>query len=687
METSSSVPKKRRFTAKWPLFIALSATVSAYDRLSGIVTVAETGAPVPGARVVGLTSGRVAMTDSSGRFALNAFRVPLDSTPLAWGLTGGYRLVLNGNGERFEWYFPDGTRRMLGHAPASLGLNKLPRDIGWILSRSAQGERHWVAARIGNRLMIRELSGTHSVNTSSPVDDPESLSVRWRGRTHRTIPAGADLAGPVNLPRLRFVAGDFHTHTFLSDGSLTLDDIAAHAFGGTWKIRGGNGETIVDSTAVGFGLDWFANTDHGGAFGTDRFGRSLAYLPDTAFKGISIGDYMWRWQSLRDLSWPAVDSLRGVYRDRHVFQGLEWNVPTHEHASVGILANHPDPIARFEFFFDDADTDTVGGPWPDASQKMRTSSHDKALAGARWLREHHRDSSWIVINHPSRLRRTSLQDLRDFHDAAGPVFLGIEAIPGHQKAVSRGIYSYAPPYPDDPTSARTYGGVDPYLARVGGVMDSLWSEGRNVWIFANSDCHNVLGNDHYPGLYSKNITQVSDKSESGILSGLRSGATVAVMGDLIDSFSLEIDDGARTASMGQTLATSRDSLEILVRIHIPTRSALGHVPSVDHLDLIRGYSSNRISDMTNSAIASVVASAPVGPASKAPDGWHEFVWRVSASRPGFFRIRGSSMSKGVPGWTDSLGNPLCDELQYPNDETKARSNLWFYSNPVFLRRR
>jgi len=83
----------------------------------------------------------------------------------------------------------------------------------------------------------------------------------------------------------------------------------------------------------------------------------------------------------------------------------------------------------------------------------------------------------------------------------------------------------------------------------------------------------------------------------------------------------------------------------------------------------------------------VVASGAVGAASLAADGWHEFLWRQPSSRSGFFRIRGSSRAKGVVGWTDSLGNPLCDELQYPNDDAKARSNLWFYSNPVFLERR
>lgn len=665
----------------WGFAIALAPTTSAYQALSGTVT--GSGKPVRNARIVGLTSGRVAWTDSSGRFQLQASRGRSDSAPLpAPELTGGARLVLTGSGESFEWYAPSGERRALGQAPTSIDPRGFPQGIGWILSRSERGERRWVAAKIGTRLMVRELS-TPPTSDDTFAGEPESLSVWWPGRAHRTVLGVSDSVASIELPRLRSVAGDFHTHTFLTDGSHSLDDVAAHAFGGTWKNLDGNGAPVSDSTIAGYGLDWFANSEHGGAYWRDRYGRSLSLLPDSVFEGVPNPGYMWRWQSLRDLSWPAVDSLRKVYRGRHLFQGLEWNVPAHEHASVGILASSPDPIARFEFFFDAHDADTIGGGWPDASEKIKVSSHAKALAGARWLREHHGDSSWIVINHPSRLYVTFAQDLRDIQDAAGPVFLGIEAIPGHQKAASRGIYSYTP-YPYEPTNARTWGGVDRYLAQVGGVMDTLWSEGRDIWVFANSDFHLAAGNDHFPGQYSKNITHVTDTSDTGILAGLRSGATVAVMGDLVDSLILEIDDGARTASMGRTLATSRDSVDVLVRFHIPARSAVGDIPKVDHVDLIRGHSS---AISTDSVIASVVASGLVDSASRSRDGWHEFTWRMPASRPGFFRVRGSSMSRNTPGWTDILGNPLCDDLQYPNDEAKARSNLWFYSNPVFLRRR
>jgi len=495
----------------------------------------------------------------------------------------------------------------------------------------------------------------------------------------------------VPLVGQRTVAGDFHTHTFLTDGSHDLDDVAAHAFGGGWALRDQAGRPVGDSAVSGFGLDWFANSEHGGVFARDRFGKPFSQSPEIVLKGIP-GAGMWRWQSLREASWPAVDSLRHAHPGKFLFQGLEWNVPSHDHASVGILASGPDPISRFEFFFDDADLDTVGAGWTDAAGKDRSSTHAKALAGGRWLREHHGDFSWIVINHPSRLLSVGIQDLRDFQEAAGPVFLGIEAIPGHQKAAWRGGYGYMPWLTDLTPKARTYGGVDRFLARVGGVMDALWSEGRRIWVFANSDFHWAVGNDHYPGQYAKNLTRVSVKTESGILDGLRSGATVAVMGDLVDSFSLELDDGIRTAPMGQELTTARDSVDVLLRFHVPRRNALGDAPAVDHVDLIRGGRRNRISSgdpdaLTDSvANVSVVASVRIGAATLAADGWHEVLWRQPVGGPGFFRVRGASLPKGAVGHTDSLGNPLSDELQYPNDEAKSRVDLWFYSNPVFLNR-
>lgn len=672
-------------------FLIASLAWTEFPPMVGQIVDAQSKTPLAGVRIVGIQSGRSAWTGADGRFAF-------DATHRSWrpqvgepAIQGGARLILRTAGVRFDWVSITGGRRFLATGPANLSPSQLHQGFGWICWEDAGRRDCRGAIRIGQNvsLLDGEVPGPHPATSS--VSESESLSVWLPGRASAVV-AGRFGSNPVvELPRFQSVVGDFHTHTYLTDGSHTLDDVAAHAFGGKYSLWDPTGAWLSDSTAAGFGLDWFANSEHGGSYSRNRFGIPYTSLPQVVRSGVDAGGSMWRWQSLRDFSWPAVDSLRHVYPDHRLFQGVEWNVPAHEHASVGILATSPDPISRFEFFFDANDADTAGAGWSDASGKDRISSHAKALAGVAWLREHHGDSSWVVINHPSRLRLTFIQHLRDFHDAGGSVFLGIEALPGHQKSPDRGLYGYTPPAPDDPWNARTWGGADRMLARVGGVMDALWSEGRRVWVFANSDFHNAAGNDYYPGQYNKSLTRVQDKSESGILAGLRAGATVATMGDLVDSFSLELDDGIRTAFMGGELATLRDSVDVLVRYHAPARSALGDAPSVDHIDLIRGrvhdriapsdplYATDSVSDVE------VVSTAESGSERLAKDGWYQVRWRLVADRSSYFRVRGSSMPKSTPGWTDSLGNPLCDALQAPNDDAKARANLWFYSNPVFLK--
>ncbi|HNY31835.1 MAG TPA: hypothetical protein PKO15_13190 [Fibrobacteria bacterium] len=664
-----------------------------FERVSGRIRSGTDMQPVHGARIVGLQSGRAAWTDHTGRFELPAMGRTVVEFRQPPTVRGGTRLFLGGPGHSFWWVSPSGRSRLLAEAPVDLHPGRIGDDFGWVCVDPAGSATCWSILKVGRNVVVSGSGRTAGggLLVDPPLPDTLSIWIPGRGFRQVSVVHGDNLE--LGIPPIRTVAGDFHTHTFLTDGSHTLDDVAAHAFGGTYSLRNFDGSPIRDSVPSGFGLDWFANSEHGGAFSSDRFGNSITASPQIQLKGIPTGGYMWRWQSLGEFSWPAVDSLRRFHPGRQLFQGVEWNVPGHEHASVGILASSPDPISRFEFLYDAGDGDTVGAGWPEASVKERVNSHAKALAGARWLRDHHGDSSWIVVNHPSRLRLTFIQDLRDLHEAGGPVFLGIEAIPGHHKASSRGLYGYTPPFPDDPWNARTWGGVDRMLARVGGVMDALWSEGRKVWVFANSDFHYSGANDHYPGEYNKNVTRVADKSAAGILAGLRSGATVATMGDLVDSFSLELDDGRNVASMGGELTTGSDSVTVLVRYHVPAHSALGDIPVVDHVDLIRGEVHGRILPgdgaytLDTVANVSVVASVRTGDLVRSVDGWFETRWKLPADRSSYFRVRGSRLPRGTAGWTDSAGNPLCDETHYPNDASQALYNRWFYSNPVFLKRR
>jgi hypothetical protein len=145
-----------------------------------------------------------------------------------------------------------------------------------------------------------------------------------------------------------------------------------------------------------YGLDWWANSEHGGGFNRDAELSGLDLISTVYWDqeaGITIlGDLsmsgghqnMWRWQSLRDFSFPNILSARAAYPEKTIIQGYEMNVPGHEHGSMSIITGQfganpcADAIAEFEFKFDDSDKDQTGG----VSQgwtKSPNTGHDKML--------------------------------------------------------------------------------------------------------------------------------------------------------------------------------------------------------------------------------------------------------------------------------------------------------------------
>ncbi len=132
---------------------------------------------------------------------------------------------------------------------------------------------------------------------------------------------------PSSIAAGRWVSGDIHTHTWLSDGKVTQGEVLRNAF-------------------AEYGLDFVANSEHGGQSKYDPL-------------GIEFVSPVWRWITLSNYSMPLVQAYRSMYPERRIIQGVEWNAPTHEHASVGIVGSENEPygIAAFEYRFDAADLD------------------------------------------------------------------------------------------------------------------------------------------------------------------------------------------------------------------------------------------------------------------------------------------------------------------------------------------
>jgi hypothetical protein len=498
-------------------------------------------------------------------------------------------------------------------------------------------------------------------------------------------------------PSGAWLAGDFHHHTFLTDGRRSEADILEHGF-------------------RQYGLDWMANSEHGGISGRDPQG-ALWDDPTLAGKVNLLGDAavydkthpgMWRWQSLRDFSWPllfgGVDGsgvnqpgLQTLYPDKLLIQGLEWNVPGYEHASVAIL-NQPDGIAisDFEYSFDAADRDASRFNLP-----KRNQTHADALAAVRYLAENFSGNSYVVINHPSRLQTYSAANLRDMIDSAPEVVLGLEGMPGHQKSPVRGDYNarfYANADQKDldqakTDRARTYGGADYMLAQVGGLMDSLWGEGRRFWVFVNSDFHNDAENaDFWPGEYSKTYIYAPESTQTGILEGMRSGNVFIVNGDLIDGLDFSVADGGEVRGMGGELPVQAgNDVTVTIRFKSPPRNNHGDAPQVDHVDLIAGDLGNEFApgeagyQMETNPSTHILATFTRQDWKVDDQGWSTVTLILpQLQKSVYLRLRGTNLGENVPDQTQD-GNPLADDRIGANNADQAYADLWFYSNPIFIR--
>lgn len=245
----------------------------------------------------------------------------------------------------------------------------------------------------------------------------------------------------------KWVTGDFHQHTLYTDGSTTFD--------------------FVMGKNVEFGLDWWANSEHGGARNRDGNGQ---FWDDPAFYPVNpiLGDVaasgghqvMWRWQSLRDFVFPGILETRTAYPSKRIFSGLEWNVPGHEHCSTAIVGRDASAISAFEYQFDGSDTDTSrnGEVTPfgtlskqNGQSKPYPDKHTDSVAACAWMQEQFKqkrvDNGWIIYAHIERDGVWSADDgggynvehFRDFNNAAPDICFGFEGAPGHQANKWRGF--------------------------------------------------------------------------------------------------------------------------------------------------------------------------------------------------------------------------------------------------------
>lgn len=473
------------------------------------------------------------------------------------------------------------------------------------------------------------------------------------------------------LPRVAFgkdpyaggvwLAGDHHIHTKYSpDGQYEIIEQVTQA--------------------RRHGLSWCVITDHGGP-------RHDKVVVEQAY--------------------PELLAARKRHPAVHVFQGLEWNVPEADHGTV-ILPPTPDEakiIAEFERRYDSKNFSLT---------KLPARTEKDAVEAVKYLQSL-TPKPLFFVNHPARTGRVSPMEMRAWAGAGPDVTRGFEGAPGHQAAslihAHRGHYHKSPVssswhgYPEE--SYRTFGGYDWYVAKVGGLWDSLLGEGRPWYITANSDAHRhhsdhrlvdpgtylikghvtpttqpvtdpgAHGNiDFWPGEYSKTWVYATHAEPMAVLSALRSGSMFTVHGDLIDRLELRAKSADSMAPMGGTLMLEKrgEAVDLTVRMREASGENFGGLrPRLHHFDLIVGDILGPAADrsvMVNESTRVLVQVSVKEMQREGP--WLSYRHRFDRFEKDFYiRLRGTNRDLAEPEMDSLTVNPWED--------------LWFYSNPVMVR--
>jgi len=566
----------------------------------------------------------------------------------------------------------------MGYHAAGLTTEQLEGGLFALCMKNSYGR--WIRAVDANTggsntFVLGAWNGAYGLGTYGVDTNTESV---WAVINHNSEFAAA----LTHIPAPGYIAGDFHQHSLHSDGSLPM-------------------QTVFSNSAI-FGLDWWANSEHGGVQRSD-------------FRWKDVGGYAIP-TGLSDTSWGEVRTGRDLHATKTIIQGLELNCPAHEHVSTAIITDqYPEgtnlkPIAEFEYRFDGNDSDTSGGPGGIWTGKSVTNDHAKAVAAVAWMQANYPQESWFIPAHPERVNAYNITHFRDFNNAGPDVAFGFESMPGHQKSSGRGGYGTSAGVPPMPAGqGGTYGGTGAYAAQVGGIWDALLGEGRRWWLFASSDFHST-GADYWPGEYQKTYSYVddaavvdSDEAAQQVVDSLRSGNSWVVQGDLIDA----LEFTAAGAEMGSTVFVNDDQVTVNIQVHDPEGANFGpeghNTPTLDHIDVIAGDFGSPVATNNEAYSSAINASARVVARFDAVGGitdtngltslaWTDLGGGIrqmsmtfdAQGQSTYFRLRGSNLGLGVTNETDGAGNPLADSLMGTNDATKPYDDLWFYSNPVYV---
>jgi hypothetical protein len=505
------------------------------------------------------------------------------------------------------------------------------------------------------------------------------LATPGAAHAHAHGPTG----GGVEKGGFRWLAGDHHIHTqYSSDAQYRVLDQAKHGHA--------------------YGLDWLVITDHG----------------SNAHAKIGVEKVN-----------PDILTTRRELPELLTFQGLEWNIPAAEHATVFV---HPgryevDVLKQFEQTYD-------GSQQPPTNTEAQNEA--AAIAGIKFLaeqvRQHKVDGALFLANHPARRGIDSPHEIRNWRDADPTVAVGMEGAPGHQAAGipapngrggARGYYDNNPSaashagYPLE--SYRTWGGFDWMTATVGGLWDSLLAEGRAWWITVNSDSHvvyldqsdrgpgsdfeangkyndpvyvgkpNTGAGDFWPGYYGRTNVGATSFSYKAVMDGLRAGRVWVDHGRLIKSLDARVrlagdPRGNSGTPLGGVLHVRRGTAtELTLEIDLQdTPNWAQFVPALKRVDVIVGSVTGPVADKDTikAPDTKVVKSFEVSPGSTRLSLTYQL---GRLDKPFYVRVRGTDGNRTQPGLMGAAVDPYGPKLDVIGD-ADPWGDLWFYTNPIWV---
>ena len=461
---------------------------------------------------------------------------------------------------------------------------------------------------------------------------------------------------------------------------------------------------MIDQAQHGraYGLDWLVITDHG----------------SNAHAKIGVEKVN-----------PDIRATRAELRDLLTFQGLEWNIPGAEHATVFVHPgkNEVAVLKQFELTYD-------GSQLPATNTEAQNEA--TAIAGIKFLAEQVRqrkvDGALFLANHPARRGIDSPHEIRNWRDAAPEVAIGFEGAPGHQAAGipapngrggARGFYDNSPSaasfagYPLE--SYRTWGGFDWMTATVGGLWDSLLAEGKAWWITVNSDSHvnyldqsgrgpgsdfeangkyndpvytgtvNTSAGDFWPGFYGRTNVGASAFSYKAVMDGLRAGRVWVDHGRLIKSLDTRVRvagdrRGSSGTPLGGVLHVKRGTAtELTIDIDLQdVPNWRQFIPVLKRVDVIVGSVTGPVADKDSfkAPDTKVVKSFEVDPTR----GSVSFTYSLGRlDKPFYLRLRGTDGNRTQPGLMGAAVDPYGPQLDVIGS-ADPWADLWFYTNPIWV---